>query len=292
MKYAANNKLKAELLDSSDGHLVAKISGPNAGKAFQHEAGKHCVQRIPPTETKGRKQTSYVSVGVLPLRPEKEYQPIPASDLDETFQVGSGPGGQHRNKTASTVRLRHIPTGLQVYIDGRDQSSNRRTALRILTAKVNEAKWAEIDEQYNAERKKLLGNGGRGEKVRTYNFLESRAVDHRLGTKTAQVKQVMKGQFELLFPKDKEVEMPAVVENCVRLACMFCDEGRYDCITPERLEELKQQGWKDIEEVQSYEDSIREFTIEEVDASGNEKSVLDWYTHCGVCPECAVANNW
>ena len=163
-----------ELLDSCFGHMTAKVWGPGAGKAFQYEAGKHCVQRIPPTETKGRKQTSYVSVGILPLRPEKTYAPLKPCDLDETFQVGSGPGGQHRNKTASTVRMRHIPTGMQVYIDGRDQSTNRRTALRILTAKVNEAAWEKTTEQYNIKKKEQCGDGGRGTKIRTYNFMESR----------------------------------------------------------------------------------------------------------------------
>lgn len=199
LKYAQGLGLKSELLDSAFGHVIAKITGDGAGKAFQHEPGKHCVQRIPPTESKGRKQTSMVVVGVLPIKDDADFEPLKDEELEITCQTGHGKGGQHQNKTASAVRMKHIPSGLTVFINGRDQHSNKREALKILTAKVNELRLAGIDADYASIRKEQLADGGRSNKVRTYNILESRVVDHRLDTKTTNVKAVLKGEFQLLF---------------------------------------------------------------------------------------------
>lgn len=179
--------------------MIAKIMGKGVGKAFQHENGKHCVQRIPDTERHGRKQTSIVSVGILPIKKHESWEEIPESDLEITTQCGHGPGGQHQNKTESAVRIKHIPTGMTVFINGRDQHSNKREARKIITQKVNELKMAERDAEYAAFRKQQMGNGSRSDKIRTYNFMESRVTDHRLGTKTQNVKAIMKGEFWLLF---------------------------------------------------------------------------------------------
>lgn len=157
------------------------------------------VQRIPPTETKGRKQTSVVIVGVLPIKEEACTEPLPESELEIICQTGHGKGGQHQNKTASAVRMKHKPTGLSVFINGRDQHANKRDALKILTARVHEQRLSEADADYAAIRKAQLGDGGRSNKIRTYNFLKSRVVDHRLGTKTGNVKGIMNGRFDLLF---------------------------------------------------------------------------------------------
>jgi peptide chain release factor 1 len=199
LKYSGSLGFKHELLHSDFGHMVAKITGNGVGNAFKNEPGKHCVQRVPPTESKGRKQTSIVVVGVLPIKDDTGFEPLKNEDLETICQNGSGPGGQHQNKTASAVRMKHKPTGLCVFINGRDQFSNKRDALKILTAKVNELRLAEIDADYAAIRKAQLGDGGRSNKVRTYNFMEGRVVDHRLGTKTGNVKGVMKGEFQILF---------------------------------------------------------------------------------------------
>lgn len=191
--------LRSELLYSENGHAVAQIRGPRAGYLFQHEAGKHTIQRVPPTESKGRKQTSIVVVGVLPIPPKSSFVPIPDKDIDIICKVGSGPGGQHRNKTASTVVMTHKPTGLRVKIDTRSQADNKRCALEILTAKVNEIASNAVQSGYDTLRKNQLSDSGRSDKIRTYNYLESRAVDHRLGTKTSNVREVIeKGRFELL----------------------------------------------------------------------------------------------
>lgn len=199
LKYAQNLGFKSELLHGSEGHIIAKFVGDGVGRAFRHEPGKHCVQRIPPTETKGRKQTSMISVAVLPI-PKKVEKPLTESEVEITTTKGSGPGGQHRNKTESAVRAKHIPTGITVFIgNGRDQHSNKREAISILTARVYELKKSQTDAAYGANRQAQMGGGGRSDKVRTYNFMESRVVDHRLGTKTSNVKAIMKGQFELIL---------------------------------------------------------------------------------------------
>lgn len=198
LAYAKRHGFSAELLDTANGKVVAKITGKGVWTAFQHESGKHCVQRCPPTERSGRKQTSMVSVAVLPLPDESKIKSLPANEVELSFSMGQGPGGQHKQRTMSRARAVHKPTGLVVTIDGRDQHHNRRMALRILAARVNEREQEKRAASYGANRKAQWGGGGRGDKVRTYNFLESRAVDHRLGTKTSQVKEVMKGRFELL----------------------------------------------------------------------------------------------
>lgn len=198
VKYAFSHALKVEILDSENGHVVAKITGLGAGRYFKHETGKHIIQRIPPTETKGRKQTSVVAVAILPLPPDNTQKPIPQQELDITTQCGHGPGGQHQNKTASAVRMRHMPTGIQVFINGRDQHANRREALRIITVKVNDYLQNKEQSVYSKMRRELM-DGNRGNKIRTYNLLEHRVTDHRFNKKISNVDAILKkGQFELL----------------------------------------------------------------------------------------------
>jgi peptide chain release factor 1 len=197
MKYADSKGFKSEILHTSAGHMIALIKGKDVGKKFADESGKHCVQRIPPTETKSRKQTSMISVAVLPLR-EKVETELKDSDLEIAFVNIGGPGGQHQNKTASAVRMRHKPTGLKVLINGRDQHSNKREARRILAARVEQKLQKESDSEYNADRKDKLGDGGRSDKIRTYNFLKGRITDHITGKKTGNIKKFMKGNLEVL----------------------------------------------------------------------------------------------
>jgi len=188
------------LLHESEGHRIAKISGPGAGQAFRWESGKHCIQRIPPTETKGRKQTSIVTVGILPLRKYEGDEELREEDLEITAQTGKqGAGGQNVNKVASAIRMKHIPTGMTVFINGRDQGANKKEARKILTQRVNDQKREANNAEYAAVRKAQLGDTGRSDKVRTYNELQSRVTDHRLGTKTHNFKGIMKGDFKLLF---------------------------------------------------------------------------------------------
>jgi peptide chain release factor 1 len=191
--------VKCEQLAVAEGHIVLKIVGDKVWQAFCNESGKHCVQRCPPTDRNSRRHTSIVVVAVLPLPDKAIAGSLNLRDIDIKTQGGSGPGGQHQNKTDSAVRMTHRPTGIQVFINGRDQQRNRRDALRILTAKVHEHHQSLRNEKYAAHRTHQIGDGGRSNKVRTYNFVDSRVVDHRLGTRTKQIKQVMKGRFDLLL---------------------------------------------------------------------------------------------
>ncbi len=119
LKYAAFLKLETELLHSSEGHFIVQIRGQNVWRYFKNETGGHCCQRVPPTETKGRRHTSMITVGVLPIK-EDVWVPLKEEEIEVITQCGHGKGGQHQNKTASAVRIRHIPTGLNVFINGRD----------------------------------------------------------------------------------------------------------------------------------------------------------------------------
>lgn len=196
--YAQHKKLKSELLDSSEGHAVLQFRGKGVWDAFKNETGGHVVQRVPPTESKGRRQTSMIQVGVLPVRKKTEYPVLKREELIVEAVRGQGPGGQHRNMTSSAIRMVHKPTKLQVWIDGRSQAQNKDEALRILTARVYEHTKGKADKAYSAHRKKQMGSGGRGGKVRTYNFIQSRVTDHRTGKKTQNIKEVMKGRLDLL----------------------------------------------------------------------------------------------
>lgn len=178
---------------------MAKISGTNVWQCFRHETGQHVVQRVPPTESKGRKQTSFICVAVLPLPPEKELKPLADKDLEITCTTGSGCGGQHKNRTASAVRIKHKPTGLLVFINGRCQHANKREAMKILSARVHELEQKNQNKTYRDHRESQMGNGDRGDKIRTYNLADSRLVDHRTGKKSSDVKNFMKGNIEILF---------------------------------------------------------------------------------------------
>jgi len=202
-KWGVINGLKCELLETSRGCISAKFTGAKAGDAFKWESGKHTVQRVPPTERRGRVQTSVVTVAVLPVKEESAQ--LNENDLEITTQKGHGPGGQHQNKTESAVRVRHIPTGIEVFINGRDQHSNRRQALDIIRHKVAEHYRKKVDDVYNADRKDQRDGGGRSNKIRTYNFLDDRAVDHRFNVKCGDLRSIIeRGRFDRLLGKIEE----------------------------------------------------------------------------------------
>jgi len=198
VKYAKSLGLKTKILNSVEGQVSAQITGTGAG-IFESETGSHCIQRVPPTERGGRRQTSFVMVAVLPMPPKHKTTLISEKEITVETMRGSGSGGQHRNTTDSCVRIVHKPTKISVSIDGRDQHANRREAHRILSAKVGQLRAGQVQAEYDKLRKNQIGSGGRGKKKRTYNFIKSRAVDHQTGKKTSKVKEVIeKGRFDLI----------------------------------------------------------------------------------------------
>lgn len=200
VKYAESHKLKVEIVDSTHGNVKAIISGQNAGQKFINEPGKHVCQRIPPTEQKGRKHTSTVSVSVLPFKKSSKIELLDEDLEIEPVNLG-GKGGQHQNRSMSGARVTHKPTGLQAVINGRKYHQNLEKALRVLSERVNDKHLGEAQQASSEARQSQMGGGSRSDKIRTYNFLQSRVSDHRLGTKTGNIKGVMRGNFDLILNK-------------------------------------------------------------------------------------------
>jgi len=186
------------MLNQSESSIFFSVKGTGTTKYFQHESGIHCVQRVPPTEKNGKVHTSIVSVAVLPILQANEFC-LSDNDVEIQQTKGSGPGGQNRNKVSCACRLIHKPTGLRVFIDGRDFQQNRKRAFKILSAKVQHLLNNKQEEEYNEYRHKQVGTRGRGNKIRTYNFKNRRVVDHRLNKKTSRIEDVMNGKLELLL---------------------------------------------------------------------------------------------
>lgn len=172
-----------ELDDSSEGgvrHASLMVSGTDAFKKLQHEAGVHRVQRVPVTEKSGRIHTSAVSVAVLP-QPSEIDVVINSKDLRVDTMRATGAGGQHVNTTDSAVRIVHLPTGIVVECQTqRSQLKNRNLAMAKLRAKIYEGQLNEQLKYTSTMRKQQMGMGERNEKIRTYNFSQDRVTDHRL----------------------------------------------------------------------------------------------------------------
>ncbi len=161
--------------------IVFTVEGDGAYSRFKFESGVHRVQRVPETESQGRIQTSTATVAVLPEVEDVEID-IKDSDLIYESCKSSGAGGQHINKTESAVRLTHKPTGIVVECqEERSQFKNKDKALKMLKSKLYDIKQREQDEKIASDRKNQVGSGDRSEKIRTYNYPQSRVTDHRIG---------------------------------------------------------------------------------------------------------------
>jgi len=173
------------------------VEGPGAYEAFLFEAGGHRFQRVPYTEKRGRRQTSTVTVAVFPMVGETELSIDPA-DLEWETKRSGGHGGQNAQKNETSVRVRHLPTGIEASCeDERLQDRNKKRALEVLRARLYAKAMGESMDAENAVRKAQVGSGERGDKVRTYRFQDDRVVDHRAGKKI-RLTEVLAGNLDAL----------------------------------------------------------------------------------------------
>lgn len=190
------------LSDSSAGGLkevIFQINGQGAYSLLKYESGVHRVQRVPKTETQGRIHTSTITVAVLPEAEEVDLEILDKDLRIDVFRSG-GPGGQSVNTTDSAVRITHIPTGMVVTCqDEKSQHKNKAKALTVLRSRLFEQMIAEQDRERSADRKSQIGSGERSEKIRTYNYPQSRVTDHRIGLTIYQIDSIMAGELEILI---------------------------------------------------------------------------------------------
>ena len=204
-RYAERQSWKMEVLSSSPTgiggfkEIIFSVSGTGAYGRLRFESGVHRVQRVPETEASGRIHTSTATVAVLPEAEAVDVQ-INPSDLNiETMRAG-GPGGQHVNTSDSAVRIVHLPTGLEVRCqDERSQLKNREKALKILRSRLYELQRAEQEEKRAAERRSQIGTAERSDKIRTYNFPQSRITDHRIGLTVHNLTEVLNGDLDAIL---------------------------------------------------------------------------------------------
>lgn len=214
-RHAESRGWKTETLGASPSEVggykevVLRVRGDEVFRYLKYESGVHRVQRVPATETQGRIHTSTVTVAVLPEAEEIDVELRPDDLRIEVCRAG-GAGGQHVNRTESAVQVFHLPTGLMVRCeDGRSQGQNKERALQILRSRLYEQKQRDAQEKYSAARRKLIGSGDRSEKIRTYNFPQSRITDHRIGLTTHQLDAVMSGTLDELTEALQREEMAA-----------------------------------------------------------------------------------
>ena len=206
-RYAANQGWKVEIVEASETdtggfkQIIALIEGDDVYSKLKYEAGTHRVQRVPETETQGRIHTSAVTVAILPEAEDVELD-LDMNDLKIDTYRSSGPGGQSVNTTDSAIRITHEPTGLVVTCqDEKSQHKNRSKALKVLKTRLLEQKREAQHQERAAERREQVGSGDRSERIRTYNFPQSRITDHRIGYTTRRLDDVLNGNLdEMLVP--------------------------------------------------------------------------------------------
>ena len=209
-RYAESRGWKVEVLSASESgvggykELVAHIVGNGVFSRLKYERGVHRVQRVPATESQGRIHTSTVTVAVLPEAEEVELDINPADLRIDVFR-SSGPGGQSVNTTDSAVRITHVPTGVVVSCqDEKSQHKNKARAMKILRARLLEAEKERVASERASERRSQVGTGDRSEKIRTYNFPQTRVTDHRAGLTLHRLDAILEGELDELVDGIRE----------------------------------------------------------------------------------------
>lgn len=202
-RWAEKKGFSIDVLDYLDGEeagiksVTFQVNGENAYGYLKSEKGVHRLVRISPFNAAGKRQTSFVSLDVMPDIEDDIDIEIKDEDLRIDTYRSSGAGGQHINKTDSAVRIIHKPTGIVVKCqDGRSQHENRATALMTIRSRVYEEHQRKLEEEQGMERRSKIGTGDRAEKIRTYNYPQNRVTDHRIGFTIQQLDRVMEGKLD------------------------------------------------------------------------------------------------
>nr|WP_208420556.1 peptide chain release factor 1 [Paenibacillus lupini] len=218
-KFADAQGWRCELMDLNENDLggfkevIFMITGKGAYSKMKYESGAHRVQRIPVTESGGRIHTSTSTVSVMPEVEEVEVEILDKDIRVDTF-CSSGAGGQSVNTTKSAVRVLHVPTGIMATCqDGKSQNENKAKALQVLRARISDVRRQEEEAKYAGERKLKVGTGDRSERIRTYNFPQSRVTDHRIGLTLHKLDSVMNGDMEEIVSSLTIAEQAELMER-------------------------------------------------------------------------------
>lgn len=211
-RYAERRKWKYDVVDHEESgigglsRVVFSIDAKGAYSQLKHESGVHRVQRVPATESSGRTHTSTVTVAVLPEAEEVDVD-IKADDLEVSTFCSSSAGGQHMQKNETAIRIIHKPTGTVVTCqDERSQAQNKLKAMAVLRSKLYELERLKLEQERGALRKGQIGSGDRSEKIRTYNFPQSRITDHRIGKDMHNTTTFMDGEIQEMIDALNEEE--------------------------------------------------------------------------------------
>ena len=218
VRYAESRRWKTSIVgENSTGvggykEVILAVKGKGAYSRLKFESGVHRVQRVPITESQGRIHTSTATVAVMPEVDDVEIT-IDDKELDITSTFASGPGGQHMQKNATAVRIVHKPSGITVKVQSeRSLSQNKRVAMGIIQARLQEMEEMKQHASIAAERKSQVGTGDRSEKIRTYNYPQGRVTDHRIGLTSYNLPSVMAGEL------DQFIDALTVADEAEKLA--------------------------------------------------------------------------